>query len=130
MHTVTGLYDSHDEARTVVNNLENAGISSTNISIVGRASETGETYAAEAAAVGAGGRFNGSESKTLRAAAAPAFGVVGIPENLQYLRPLEATPTTARAPVCVRNRLPLADWIANCCEPRLRRLALALSTQE
>lgn len=53
MHTVTGLYDSYDDARTVVNDLENAGISSTNISIVGRASETGETYAAEAAAVGA-----------------------------------------------------------------------------
>lgn len=51
---MTELYDSYDDARTVVNNFESAGISSANISIVGRSSETGETCGAEGAAAGAG----------------------------------------------------------------------------
>ncbi|ATU94587.1 general stress protein [Phyllobacterium zundukense] len=54
MQTITGLYDNYDDARAVVNTLEDAGISSANISIVGRDSKTGETYAGEGAATGAG----------------------------------------------------------------------------
>ncbi|UXN66309.1 hypothetical protein N8E89_24395 (plasmid) [Phyllobacterium sp. A18/5-2] len=53
MQTVTGLYDNYDDARTVVNKLEDAGISSSDISIVGRG-ETDKTYAGEGAATGAG----------------------------------------------------------------------------
>ena len=54
MQTVTGLYDNYDDARTVVSELEDEGISSSDISIVGRKGETNETYAAEGAATGAG----------------------------------------------------------------------------
>lgn len=46
MQTVTGLYDSYDDARTVVNKLEDAGISSSDISIVGRDGETDKTMQA------------------------------------------------------------------------------------
>ena len=54
MQTVTGLYDSYADARTAVNALEDAGISSSDISIVGREGETNESYAGEGAATGAG----------------------------------------------------------------------------
>jgi hypothetical protein len=55
MQTITGLYGNYDDARAVVNKLEEAGISSANIAIVDRDSETGETtYAGEGAATGAG----------------------------------------------------------------------------
>ncbi|PSH61931.1 general stress protein [Phyllobacterium sophorae] len=53
MQTVTGLYDNYANARTAVNALEDAGISSSNISIVGREGETNESYAGEGAATGA-----------------------------------------------------------------------------
>lgn len=53
MQTVTGLYDNYANARTAVNALEDAGISSSNISIVGREGETNESYAGEGAANGA-----------------------------------------------------------------------------
>ncbi|UXN66591.1 hypothetical protein N8E89_26265 (plasmid) [Phyllobacterium sp. A18/5-2] len=54
MQTITGLYDNYANARTAVNALEDAGISSSNISIVGREGETNESYAGEGAATGAG----------------------------------------------------------------------------
>lgn len=53
MQTVTGLYDNYANARAAVNALEDAGISSSNISIVGREGETSESYAGEGAATGA-----------------------------------------------------------------------------
>ncbi len=54
MRTVTGLYDNYDDARTVVNALEDAGIPSDEISIVRRGSETNDSNAGEGAAAGAG----------------------------------------------------------------------------
>ncbi|EJN06097.1 general stress protein [Phyllobacterium sp. YR531] len=54
MQTVTGLYDNHHDAKAVVEQLEDAGISSSDISIAGRGDEGGETYAGEGATAGAG----------------------------------------------------------------------------
>lgn len=54
MQTITGLYDDRGDARAVVSELEDAGISSSDISIVGRDGEGGETHAGEGAATGAG----------------------------------------------------------------------------
>lgn len=54
MQTITGLYDNRSDAHAVVSELEDAGISSSGISIVGRDGEEGETYAGEGAAAGAG----------------------------------------------------------------------------
>ncbi|ODR92700.1 hypothetical protein A8M32_04005 [Sinorhizobium alkalisoli] len=61
MRTVTGLFDDFDDARAAVADLETAGISSDDISIV--ASNTGDRYstdssdAAEGAGAGAGCKF-------------------------------------------------------------------------
>lgn len=52
MQTVTGLYDNHYDARKVVTELENAGIPSSDISIVGR--DHDESNAGDGAAAGAG----------------------------------------------------------------------------
>jgi hypothetical protein len=54
METITGLYDSYDDARSVVSQLEDEGVSSDHISIVGHDEEANETYATEGAATGAG----------------------------------------------------------------------------
>jgi hypothetical protein len=54
MQTVTGLYDNHADARAVVRALEDAGISSDGISIVGRGGDERESNAGEGAAAGAG----------------------------------------------------------------------------
>jgi hypothetical protein len=54
MQTVTGLYDNHADARAVVRALEDAGISSDSISIVGRDGDERESNAGEGAAAGAG----------------------------------------------------------------------------
>ena len=54
MQTVTGLYDNYDDARTVISKLEEAGISSFDITIIVRADEASETSSAEGAATGAG----------------------------------------------------------------------------
>ncbi|RCW80113.1 general stress protein [Phyllobacterium bourgognense] len=54
MQTVTGLYDNHEDAKTAVNALEDAGIASSNISIVSRSGTTDESKAGEGAATGAG----------------------------------------------------------------------------
>lgn len=54
MQTVTGLYDNHEDAKTAVSALEDAGISPSNISIVGRNGEANESNAGEGAATGAG----------------------------------------------------------------------------
>ncbi|SIR35590.1 hypothetical protein [Bosea sp. TND4EK4] len=51
--TLTRAYDSHTTARSVVEQLEAAGVSSGDISIVGRDGD-GETNAAEGAGIGAG----------------------------------------------------------------------------
>lgn len=51
--TITRSYDNHETARAVVEQLEAAGISSSNVSIVGRDGD-GETNAAEGAGIGAG----------------------------------------------------------------------------
>lgn len=52
--TLTRSYDNYETARSVVAQLEDAGVSSSDISIVGRDGETGETNAAEGAGIGAG----------------------------------------------------------------------------
>ncbi|MBB3595885.1 hypothetical protein FHX08_006305 [Rhizobium sp. BK529] len=59
MRTITGLYDSYDDARAAVRALENAGIPSDDISIVtnkmnGPEVEGQGSYAAEGAGTGAG----------------------------------------------------------------------------
>lgn len=54
MHTITGLFDNHAEARQAVKALENEGVSSSNISIVGRHHGDDDLHAAEGAATGAG----------------------------------------------------------------------------
>jgi uncharacterized membrane protein len=54
MQTVTGLYDNYDDARAVVTELEDAGISSSDITIVGRDAPSGESKAVEGATTGAG----------------------------------------------------------------------------
>ncbi|MHC1551826.1 general stress protein [Phyllobacterium sp. K27] len=55
MQTVTGLYDNHSDARQVVEQLEDAGVSSSDITIAGRNSDdVGESNAGEGAAAGAG----------------------------------------------------------------------------
>lgn len=54
MQTVSGLFDNHADARAAVSALEDAGISSDNISIVGRDSEGRDSNAGEGAAAGAG----------------------------------------------------------------------------
>ncbi|UXN58328.1 general stress protein [Phyllobacterium zundukense] len=53
MQTVTALYDNYDDARAVVSELEDAGIDSSDITIVGRGAVK-ETHAGEGAAAGAG----------------------------------------------------------------------------
>jgi hypothetical protein len=52
--TITRSYDNYETARSVVEQLEASGISSSNVSIVGRDGKTGETNAAEGAGIGAG----------------------------------------------------------------------------
>ena len=52
--TITRSYDNYETARAVVEQLETAGISSSEISIVGRDSRSDETNAAEGAGIGAG----------------------------------------------------------------------------
>lgn len=52
--TITRSYDSYATARSVVEQLEAAGVSSNDISVVGRDGETGETNAGEGAGIGAG----------------------------------------------------------------------------
>lgn len=51
--TITRSYDNHETASAVVEQLEAAGVSSSDISIVGRNGD-GETNAAEGAGIGAG----------------------------------------------------------------------------
>jgi hypothetical protein len=53
MKTVTGLYDNYADARAAVTALEDAGVPSSDISLVGRNGE-GDTNAGEGAAAGAG----------------------------------------------------------------------------
>ncbi|MCU4180104.1 general stress protein [Bosea sp. BH3] len=52
--TITRSYDNYQTARAVVEQLEAAGVSSSDISIVGRDGKTDETNAAEGAGIGAG----------------------------------------------------------------------------
>jgi len=52
--TISRSYDSHATARSVVEQLEAAGVRSADISIVGRDGTTDETNAAEGAGIGAG----------------------------------------------------------------------------
>jgi hypothetical protein len=52
--TLTRSYDSYETARSVVEQLEAAGVSSSDISIVGRDGMSDETNAAEGAGIGAG----------------------------------------------------------------------------
>lgn len=54
MQTITGLFDSHASARSAVNALENQGVPSSDISIVGRNGDDSGIDAAEGAATGAG----------------------------------------------------------------------------
>ena len=51
--TITRSYDNHETASSVVEQLEAAGISSSNVSIVGRNGDS-ETNTAEGAGIGAG----------------------------------------------------------------------------
>ena len=52
--TLTRSYDSYETARSVVEQLEAAGVSSSDISLVGRDGKTDENNAAEGAGIGAG----------------------------------------------------------------------------
>lgn len=54
MQTITGLFDNHAEARRAVTALENEGIPSADISIVGRDEDDDNSDASEGAATGAG----------------------------------------------------------------------------
>lgn len=54
MQTITGLFDNHASARSAVNALENQGVPSSDISIVGRNGDDSGIDAAEGAATGAG----------------------------------------------------------------------------
>ncbi|MGN7773828.1 general stress protein [Phyllobacterium sp. 22552] len=54
MQTVTGLYDNYSDAKAAVNALEDAGISSSDISIIGRDGEEHDSNAGEGAGAGAG----------------------------------------------------------------------------
>lgn len=54
MKTVTGLFDTHADAVTAVQDLERIGVSSDDISIVSHHREVDETNAAEGAGMGAG----------------------------------------------------------------------------
>ena len=52
--TLTRTYDNYETARSVVEQLEAAGVSSNDISVVGRAGASDETNATEGASIGAG----------------------------------------------------------------------------
>lgn len=52
--TITRSYDSYSTARSVVEQLEAAGVSSSAISVVGRDGDASETNASEGAGIGAG----------------------------------------------------------------------------
>ncbi|MCR4524660.1 MULTISPECIES: general stress protein [Bosea] len=52
--TLTRTYDNYETARSVVEQLEAAGVSSNDISVVGRAGTSDETNATEGAGIGAG----------------------------------------------------------------------------
>lgn len=52
--TLTRTYDNYETARSVVEQLESAGVSSNDISVVGRAGSADETNATEGAGIGAG----------------------------------------------------------------------------
>lgn len=52
--TITRSYDTYDTASVVVQNLEDAGISSSDISVVGRDERAKDSNAAEGAGIGAG----------------------------------------------------------------------------
>ena len=52
--TITRSYDNYETARSVVEELEDEGVSSSNVSIVGHSGKTGETNAEEGAGIGAG----------------------------------------------------------------------------
>jgi uncharacterized membrane protein len=52
--TITRSYDSYDSASTVVTNLEQAGIPSSDISVIGRDERADDSNAAEGAGIGAG----------------------------------------------------------------------------
>lgn len=52
MKRISALYDNYDDARSAVNALEDAGIATSNLSIVGR--QDNESHAGEGAAAGAG----------------------------------------------------------------------------
>ena len=54
MQRITALYDNYDDARSAVNALEDAGIATSNLSIVGRRDGDDESNAGEGAAAGAG----------------------------------------------------------------------------
>ncbi|TCR68235.1 general stress protein [Bosea sp. BK604] len=52
--TITRSYDNYETARSVVEQLEAAGVSSSDVSLVGRNGDSNETNAAEGAGIGAG----------------------------------------------------------------------------
>ncbi|PTM39549.1 general stress protein [Bosea sp. 124] len=52
--TITRSYDTYDQAAVAVENLEQAGVSSSDISVVGRDERASDTNAAEGAGIGAG----------------------------------------------------------------------------
>ncbi|AZO77455.1 MULTISPECIES: hypothetical protein [unclassified Bosea (in: a-proteobacteria)] len=52
--TITRSYDDYDTARSVVEQLEASGVSSSNVSLMGRNGDTDESNAGEGAGIGAG----------------------------------------------------------------------------
>ena len=76
METVSGLFNTHDEAKAAVTALEEAGVPTDDISLIGPEGTASSTGAAEGAGVGAaiggvGGLFAG-----LGAFAIPGIGPV------------------------------------------------------
>jgi hypothetical protein len=53
MKTISGLFDTHEEARKAVDALEDAGIASAEISVIGPGDDTAASGAAEGAGIGA-----------------------------------------------------------------------------
>ena len=76
MKTISGLFDSHEEASRAVDALKDAGIASDNISVVGPDGDTAASGAAEGAGIGAAVGGVGGLLAGLGAFAIPGVGPV------------------------------------------------------
>jgi uncharacterized membrane protein len=76
MKTISGLFDTHEEARKAVDALEDAGISSNDITVIGPDDDTAASGAAEGAGFGAAVGGVGGLLAGLGAFAIPGIGPV------------------------------------------------------